>query len=80
MVMNLVEGTEGVGRHLYMDNYYTSIPLFSRLLDVSIRATGTIRKNRKNLPEDFKNLQLLRGQSKFYCKKSLMALAWQDKK
>jgi len=38
-----------------MDNYFSSIPLFWRLLDDSIYATGTMRTNRK-FPGDLLSL------------------------
>ena len=44
-----------VGQHfsVYMDNFFTSIPLFRNLLDDSIYATGTLRRDRKGFPQAF---------------------------
>ena len=39
---------------MIMDNYFTSVPLFSGLLDRSTYACGTVNVNRKYLPEEFK--------------------------
>ena len=37
-----------------MDNYFASIELFKNLLhNKNLRATGTIKSNRKDLPENF---------------------------
>ena len=36
-----------------MDNYFTSVPLFMELLERSTYACGTVRSNRKYLPEQF---------------------------
>ena len=38
-----------------MDNFFTSIPLFTDLLNSSTYACGTVRINRKYFPENFKN-------------------------
>ena len=32
LVLSLLQGTEGKGRHLYTDNFYTSVSLFSQLI------------------------------------------------
>ena len=37
------------GRTLYMDNWYTSIPLAQELLDRNTACIRTIRKNRRGL-------------------------------
>jgi hypothetical protein len=39
------------GHHVYMDNYYTSPELFEELRVHSTYACGTLRKNRKGVPE-----------------------------
>ena len=48
-VISLVTPLEGKKHRLFMDNYYTSIPLFAALSKMLIWATGTIRVNRKGL-------------------------------
>jgi Transposase IS4 len=48
-VLNLLELLSGKNHRVYMGNYYTSIPLFSKLLRMDIFSTGTIRTNRKGL-------------------------------
>jgi hypothetical protein len=40
--------------HIYCDNFFTSIPLFSELMKEGIYACGTIRANRKGFPTDLK--------------------------
>ena len=70
----------GTQRHLYTDNYYTSVGLFKKLSESGVKATGTIRKNRINLPANFGVENLSKGQSKFYGAGAMMAVYWQDKK
>ena len=49
------------GRHLFTDNWYTSIPLAKYLLQRSTHLTGTIRRNRKQNPEVVAKAKLPRG-------------------
>lgn len=43
-------GLEAKNHILYIDNYFTSYPLFQNLMKKKIYACGTIRSNRKYLP------------------------------
>ena len=52
LVLELCKGFENTYRHLFTDNFYTSVTLFKELIERGIKATGTIRKNRKFLPKD----------------------------
>ena len=70
-----MEGLKGANRHLFTDNYYTSVLVYKKLLERQIRAIGTIRKNRKFLPNGFSKEILQKGQVKFYGNKSLMAVS-----
>lgn len=49
------------GRCLYADNFYSSIPLATKLYDDQIIYCGTLRANRKGIPEIFKT-KLKRGE------------------
>ena len=51
-VMGLMESFVGIGYRLYMDNYYTSVPLFEDLEGGGTLACGTVQSNRKGLPKD----------------------------
>jgi Transposase IS4 len=48
-VLDLMRPLNGKNHRVYMDNYYTSIPLFQKLQDMSVYSTGTVRSNRKGL-------------------------------
>ena len=63
-VMKLMEDFSLPGLNITMDNFFTSINLAKKLLEKNITLVGTIRKNRKNLPE-FKKLKLYESQHLF---------------
>ena len=52
MVTTLTRELVGKNYSVYMDNFFSSIGLFQRLLDDKIYATGTLRSNRKMFPPD----------------------------
>ena len=53
-VMKLMEGYLDKHHVVVMDNYFTSVPLFTDLLARSTYASGTLRLNRKYLPNECK--------------------------
>ena len=54
VVVKLVEGLEGRGHHVYMDNFYTSTVLFSDLPHLGFRVCGTVRSDCRGLPAELK--------------------------
>ena len=50
VVKDLMENYQGLGHHLHVDNFYTSLQLFKDLLEAGTLACGTVRSNRKGLP------------------------------
>lgn len=52
VVMDLTRSLVNKHHHVFMDNYFTSLPLLRQLRSENIYACGTIRKNRKGLPTD----------------------------
>ena len=75
-----------VGQHyaVYMDNFFTGVPLFQRLLDDGIYATGTMRSNRKMFPDELKSAArrglASRGDIEFRQDGNMVATVWQDTK
>ena len=43
------------GRNITMDNLYTSMSLFEKLLDRKVTAVGTMRSNRRGIPNEVKS-------------------------
>ncbi|XP_067128002.1 piggyBac transposable element-derived protein 4-like [Centruroides vittatus] len=80
IVLSLMDQLLNTGYMLFVDNYYTSPVLFDLLVNFKTDAIGTLRKNRKELPEDIKKKKLKKGDFIAFYRKKLMTLKWQDKK
>ena len=82
VVLKLVGPVQDKHHQVYCDNYFTSVPLFSTLLDRGTYACGTIRSNRKYFPKEMlvgvKSLS--RGDHVFRQCGNLVATVWKDSK
>ncbi|XP_054260003.1 piggyBac transposable element-derived protein 4-like [Macrosteles quadrilineatus] len=79
VVMHLMKGKLNVGHALYMDNFYNSFPLASKLLSKKTYCTGTLRMDRKYLPEDIKAAKLKKGETVARYAEGVMVAKWKDK-
>ncbi|CAG5000701.1 unnamed protein product [Parnassius apollo] len=52
IVLKLLEPYVLKGHHVFMDNFYNSVELSQKLLDLRTHSCGTLRKNRKGNPRD----------------------------
>ena len=82
IVMQLMEGIFDCGYTLYIDNWYSSFELSKVLLSRSTDTIGTLRKDRKDLPHDFKQKKLTKGERVVYYEEGtgVMITKWLDKK
>jgi hypothetical protein len=85
VIMHLVQGLEGKGHCVVMDNFFTSIPLFRDLASKGIYATGTIRSNRIGIPSHLKNTRMWRRCEQghlewaMHASRELSCVMWKDK-
>lgn len=77
-LLNNVPGAEGY--HMYTDRYYTSIVLAEELLKMKCHITGTIKINRKGIPDPIKKPRFGVNKSIAYKKGRTMMLSWKDKR
>ena len=83
IVRNLVAPYINKGHIIFLDSYYTSVPLANELADQDTGICGTINYNRVGMPNRLKpaNLSLRKGDDPVYMRdKKLLAVAWHDTK
>ena len=78
VVLHLAEPYLDQGRHVFTDRYYTSIPLTKALSDRSTAFTGTVMKNRADLPDEIrsKSFKLKDDEIVAYRTDRLLAMGW----
>ena len=82
VVLDLLEDDrlKNKGYHVYMDNFYSSPSLFKDLQAEGFESCGTLRSNRKGIPDDLKSAKLRKGESLFSRDDSLLFMKWKDKR
>lgn len=80
VVLKLMEGKLDKGHALFMDNFYNSFTLASKLLYKKTYCTGTLRADRKYNPTEVKAAQLNKGDSKAQYAEGIMIGKWRDKR
>lgn len=66
------------GYHLFTDNFFTSVSLAKALRLQTTYFTGTIRKNKREIPAEAKHTNV--GESKYFKTKDILMCAHRDKK
>lgn len=80
VVLKLMERKLGVGHSLFMDNYYNSFMLASKLLSKDTYCTGTLRIDRKHSPVDVKTAVLKKGETIARYSEGVCIGKWKDKR
>lgn len=80
IVLDLLQGRLNLGHHLYIDNFYTSIPLARQLLRNGTLVCGTLRHNWKQLPPQVTKATLKKGDVIRRCDGKIVILKWHDKR
>ena len=79
VVMQLTEVYQYQRRHLYFDNFFSSVQLMRDLEQCLTYACGTVRSNRKGLPPAIKKPgRMQRGESIKWQSGNLVAVVWHD--
>lgn len=81
VVLQLSKGLQGLGCEVYFDNFFNSPILQHKLAHMNIRACGTVRSNRKNIPKNVpadKTMQ--RGEIFATSSQGISFIKWMDNK
>jgi len=82
VVMHLMRHYLDSNHHVYTDRYYTSIPLTQSLASHNTSFTGTVMKNRIDLPDTIraKSFSLKQGDHLSFRSEQLLVTAWRAKR
>lgn len=82
VVIKMIDDLSGQGRTIYLDNWYSSPALFSRLHKQKNNVIGTVRLNRKYLPTVTKKSlkKIGKGEVATVSSDTMAFMLWRDKK
>lgn len=80
IVLDLLQPYFGNGHTVYLDNWYSSPNLYTKLIEKKINAVGTVLSNRKNMPQVFKETKLVKGEAIKRSGRGVLAIKWCDRK
>lgn len=81
VVLNLTQKLNGLGCEIYFDNFFNSPRLQYKLMMKNLKACGTVRTNRKNIPKNLpldKTMQ--RGDIYYASFQGISLIKWMDTK
>lgn len=79
VVLELADPLLDKGHCLFLDNYYSSVDLVDKLVRRRTDCIGTMRINRKGLPQEMKT-KLNKGETIAMYRRKIMVQKWRDKK
>ncbi|XP_046671370.1 piggyBac transposable element-derived protein 4-like [Homalodisca vitripennis] len=80
VVLYLLKDYLNKGHAVYMDNFYNSYQLASKLLANDTYCTGTLRANRKHIPDVVKSTVLHKGESIARYSNGVMCAKWKNQR
>ncbi|CAG4960783.1 unnamed protein product [Colias eurytheme] len=80
IVEKLLQNNLNSGHALYMDNFYNSYTLASKLLDKNTYCTGTLNKKRKDNPSEVISKKLKKGENISRYRNGVHIGKWKDKR
>ena len=78
VVMKLMNKLFDKGHELYVDNFYTGVPLARELLKRKTHVCGTLRRNRKHLPPAVLSAKLQKGSCVSRRNRQIVVVKWRD--
>ena len=78
VLVSLLTGLMDKGYSLYIDNWYSSIPLYTYLHQRGANVCGTIKKNM--VPTDIRNTPCPKGEQRPFRRNELLCVKFHDKK
>ena len=80
VVLRFAEALRGTFANLYFDNFFTSPLLIQKLFDMDLYSVGTVRANRKNMPQLSipQEKSMTRGDVGFIYSDKVVACKWFD--
>ena len=81
VVLSMIDHLHNKNHKVYLNNYFTSIPLLEHLKNVGVCACGTIKANRKFLPTHLKQDKTMqRGDFDYRATNDIVSHNWIDNK
>lgn len=80
LVMSIMQPYLDRGHHVFMDNYYNSIGLSTKLLRRKTHSAGTLRRNRKGNPPEITKRKLGKGEHIWKRQKNVYITKWKDRR
>ena len=81
VVLSMVDHLHNKNHKVYLDNYFTSIPLLEHLKNVGVRVCDSIKTNRKFLPTHLKQGKTMQRRDFDYCAANdIVFYKWMDNK
>nr|CAI5851626.1 unnamed protein product [Callosobruchus analis] len=80
LVLRLLKPYLMKGHDVFMDNYYNSVELSEKLLNLRTHTNGTLRSNRRGNPKQLVKKKLKKGEHFWLRKKYVYISKWKDKR
>ena len=80
VVLSLCQKLKDTHYFVFFDNFFISLALLVKLLEMGIYATGTVRANRKNMPVLNHDKDMKRGEHDWFSSNHLSAIKWMNNK
>ena len=80
VVLELVQDLVGNEHTIYVDNFYTSLSLFTDLIQLGFKACGILNPNRHGITHSFQTQKLTKGEiySERIDDDAMLCLKWKD--